>query len=73
METKIKKGKKIKMKWLIIIVIAVIIVIIGFKFSKVEKAAQERFSMYKAKAQSVETSYGTISYIDEGKGEVILS
>ena len=73
METKIKRGKKIKMKWLIIIVIAVIIVIIGFKFSQAEKAARERFSKYKAKAQSVETSYGTISYIDEGKGEAILS
>ena len=34
-------------------------------FSKVKKEAYERFSYYEAKANSINTSYGQISYIDE--------
>ncbi|MGN0352260.1 MAG: alpha/beta fold hydrolase [Roseburia sp.] len=42
-------------------------------FFRAEKKAQERFAEYETKAKSVETSYGKITYIDEGEGEVILS
>lgn len=42
-------------------------------FFQAEKRAKERFAWYEAKAKSVETSYGKITYIDEGEGETILS
>ena len=37
-----------------------------------KKRAQERFAKYKAMAKIADTSYGKVSYIDKGKGEVIL-
>lgn len=37
-----------------------------------KKRAQERFAKYKAMAKIADTSYGKMSYIDEGTGEVIL-
>jgi len=37
-----------------------------------KKRAQERFAKYKAMANTADTSYGKMSYIDEGTGEVIL-
>ena len=47
-------------------------------FSKVKKEADERFAFYEAKANTINTSYGKISYIDEeanagGSPETILS
>lgn len=43
-------------------------------FSKVKKSAEERFQGYQAKAKSLMTSFGKISYLDEGAGpETILS
>lgn len=37
-----------------------------------KKRAQERFAKYKAMAKIADTSYGKVSYIDKGNGEVIL-
>ena len=51
-----------------LIIFATIIIgalIIAIRFSQVERKAKERFAWYEAKAESVETSYGTITYIDE--------
>ena len=42
-------------------------------FLSTRKASQERFAVYEEKSQTIETTYGTLSYIDEGEGEVILS
>lgn len=67
------KNRKVTVKMFIIFVLAVIIVITGIRFAKAEKKAKERFAWYEAKVKSVETSYGTVSYIDEGAGEPILS
>ena len=68
-----KRGKK-KMVILIILgILAVISMVTVIRFCGAEKKAQERFSSYEKKTEAVETSYGKITYIDEGKGEVILS
>jgi len=60
----------------ILLILATIIIlgiaIIGICFSNWMKKAEERLAPYKEKAQTVDSSYGKISYIDEGEGEVIL-
>lgn len=53
-----------------IIGIVVFIGIIRFLF--VKKEAMERFAKYEAMAKIADTSYGKVSYIDEGQGEVFL-
>ena len=50
--------------------IGVFIGIVRFLF--VKKEAQERFARYEAMAKVVDTSYGKVSYIDEGQGEEFL-
>lgn len=54
-----------------IVCIAVVLGVVNFLSTR--KAAQERFAVYEEKSQTIETTYGTLSYIDEGEGEVILS
>ena len=59
---------------MIIVGIVCIAVVLGaVNFLSTRKAAQERFAVYEEKSQTIETTYGTLSYIDEGEGEVILS
>ncbi|MBI4855499.1 MAG: alpha/beta hydrolase [Acetobacterium woodii] len=65
-----KRGKVIKIISGILVVLAVVLAI---KFNLELKKASERFETYQNKAETVETSYGRITYIDEGEGEVILS
>lgn len=49
------------------------VVFIGIvRFLFVKKEAQERFVGYKVMAKVADTSYGKVSYIDEGQGEGIL-
>lgn len=48
-------------------------VAIAIKFNITLNRASKRFETYQNKTETVETSYGRITYIDEGKGEVILS
>lgn len=59
--------------WIILFIVLVVTILTTVKFLQAEKRAKEHFSWYEAKAKAVETTYGTVSYIDEGKGEVILS
>ena len=54
-------------------IIVVLAVVLAIKFNFELKKASERFETYQNKAETVETSYGRITYIDEGAGEVILS
>ena len=54
-------------------ILLVLVVIIVIKFNIALKKATKRFNTYQKKAESVETSYGKITFIDEGEGEVILS
>lgn len=55
---------------MIIVGIVCIAVVLGaVNFLSTRKAAQERFAIYEEKSQTIETTYGTLSYIDEGEGE----
>lgn len=54
----------------ILVVLAVVLLV---KFNLEMKKASEQFETYQNKAETVETSFGRITYIDEGEGEVILS
>lgn len=54
-------------------IVAVTAIVTTVCFVRAQKKAKERFAWYEAKSESVETSYGTVAYIDEGVGEVILS
>ena len=50
-----------------------VVVFIGIvRFLLVKKAAQERFARYEGMAKVADTSYGKVSYIDEGQGEEFL-
>ena len=54
-------------------ILLVLVVMIALNFNIALKKATKRFDTYQKKAESVETSYGKITFIDEGEGEVILS
>lgn len=54
-------------------ILLVLVAMIAINFNIVLKKATKRFDTYQKKAESVETSYGKITFIDEGVGEVILS
>lgn len=66
-------SRKSMVKFIVCGIILVMLAMTFINFGRAEKKAKERFAWYQAKAESVETSYGTITYIDEGQGEVILS
>lgn len=53
-------------------ILLVLVVTITFKFNKALKKASKRFATYQKKAEIFESSYGKITYIDEGEGDVIL-
>ena len=65
-----KRKKKIKM--LALCIVGFIVLVFAIDFFEVRKTAMDRFAVYEAKAKSINSSYGMISYIDEGKGEVFL-
>lgn len=54
-------------------ILLVLVAMIAINFNIALKKATKRFDTYQKKAESVETSYGKITFIDEGEGEVILS
>ena len=64
------KRKKIKM--LTLCIVGFIVLGFAIDFFEVRKIAMDRFAVYEAKAKSINSSYGMISYIDEGEGEVFL-
>ena len=68
-----QRNRKEMIKLIIFAILIIGVLIIAIRFSQVERKAKERFAWYEAKAESVETSYGTITYIDEGEGEPVLS
>ena len=68
-----QRNSKEMIKLIIFAILIIGALIIAIRFSQVERKAKERFAWYEAKAESVETSYGTITYIDEGEGEPVLS
>ncbi|MBP3887319.1 MAG: alpha/beta hydrolase [Cellulosilyticum sp.] len=47
--------------------------VVAVRYSNAVKKANERFAVYKAKASTIETSFGKLTYIDEGQGAPILS
>ena len=58
---------------MIVLCILGIVFFIGIvRFLFVKKEALERFEEYKVMAKVADTSYGKVSYIDEGQGEVVL-
>ena len=65
-----KRKKKIKM--LALCIVGFIVLVFAIVFFEVRKTAMDRFAVYEAKAKSINSSYGMISYIDEGEGEVFL-
>lgn len=61
------------MKKRIVLCIALMIILaLAIDFTAVRKASLDRFAAYEAKAKTINTSYGKISYIDEGEGEPFL-
>ena len=64
--------KKWQIMIIIVAIILVLVMVIAVKYNKAMDNAVKRFSNYQNKAKTVETTYGKISYIEEGEGEVIL-
>lgn len=65
-----KRKKKIVMT--VLCIVGIIVLALMIDFFAVRKTAMDRFFVYKAKANSINSSYGQISYIDEGEGEPFL-
>ena len=57
---------------MVLIILCILVVALLADFIIVRKIALDRFAKYEAKAESVETSFGKVSYIDEGDGETFL-
>ncbi len=56
----------------VLCILGIIVLALMIDFFTVRKTAMDRFFVYKAKANSIYSSYGQISYIDEGEGEPFL-
>ncbi len=67
-----KERKKSKKKMIAVCILGFVVLALAVDFIVVRKIALDRFATYKAKAKTVNTSYGKISYIDEGEGESFL-
>ena len=57
---------------MVALILLILIWAVGFSYFKTSYRAIKRFERYEAKAKTITTSYGKISYIDEGKGEPVL-
>ena len=57
---------------MIAIIFIILILALVADFTIIRYRALKRFAVYEAKTQTVDTSYGRISYIDEGKGEPVI-
>lgn len=64
---------KKKILMIVAAIVLMLIVIILVKYNRACEKAIVRFEVYQNKAKTAKTSYGKIAYIDEGKGDVILS
>ena len=69
-----KKARGQKMKWILFALLMVIFLyflIQGIRCAKGLNKAQAKLDSYKVK--TADLSYGSVTYIDQGKGEIILS
>ncbi len=57
---------------IILTVICTLATVLAVCFFVTRKKALDRFATYEARAKSVDTSFGKIAYIDEGRGETFL-
>lgn len=53
-------------------ILGIIVLALAIDFFAIRKIALDRFAAYEAKAKTINSSYGKISYIDEGEGEPFL-
>ncbi|MCL2052478.1 MAG: alpha/beta hydrolase [Lachnospiraceae bacterium] len=65
-----KRSRKKVVLWIILGVIAVFCIITAIQFNNEMKAAYKRLSAYDVR--TIDTEFGTMSYVDEGNGEAIL-
>ena len=67
-----KKKRKKKIIMIVLCILGIIFLALTIDFFVVRKIALDRFAGYKAKAKTINSSYGKISYIDDGEGEPFL-
>ena len=65
-----RRRKKVMM--IILGIVVVLLIVMEVKYLSWMNKAKARLKTYQDKIKSVSTSYGKVSYIDEGSGEVIL-
>ena len=53
-------------------IILLIMTVNVIRYNRAIVAAKERFASYSERTETIETSYGKLTYIDEGKGETVL-
>jgi pimeloyl-ACP methyl ester carboxylesterase len=58
---------------LIVVILLMLVTFISVKYNIEQSKAVDRFKKYQDKAKTIQTTYGKLSYIDEGEGNVILS
>ena len=63
---------KITKKKMIFLILGIIVFALAIDFIAVRKIATDRFAVYETKAKTMNSSYGKISFIDEGEGEPFL-
>ena len=68
----IKKERKKKRIMIAFCILGIIVLALTIDFIVVRKIAMDRFAVYEAKAKTINSSYGKVSYIDEGAGEPFL-
>ncbi len=64
--------RKKRIRRMILIALGIAAAVLAVDFFTVRNQALKRFAVYQAKAKSITTSFGKISYIDEGEGEPFL-
>ena len=67
-----KGSRKKKILMTALCILGVIVLALAMDYYKVRKTALDRFASYEARARSITTSFGRMSYIDEGRGEPFL-
>ncbi len=67
-----KSKRKKKTLMIAFCILGIVVVALTIDFFVIRKTALDRFAVYEAKAKTINSSYGKISYIDEGMGEPFL-
>ena len=63
---------KRRIRMIVLTVLSLVVVYLVINFLATRKEALKRFAFYENIAESVDTSYGKISFIDEGEGDPFL-